>query len=337
MAQSILYLGNKLSDPKANPTSHQSLVKGLESEGFHVYSASGLKNKYLRLADMIFTFLKNSNKFKIVLIDVYSTQNFWYAIIIARLARFFNKKYIPILHGGDLKNRFENSTFATKKLLGNAYHIVSPSRYFKNEVINLGYHKVDHIPNPILIKDYAFKERNQFQPKMLWVRAFNEIYNPLMAIKALELILNTYPSAELCMVGPDKDGSLGQCVKYAKSKDLPVSFTGKLKKKDWTLLASNFDIFLNTSNIDNSPLSVIESMALGLPVITTNVGGMPFLIDHIKDGILINKQAPEEISSWVDWIVQNPDPTKEITTRAREKVLNFDWDKIKENWKEILV
>ena len=336
MAESILYIGNKLSDPKANPTSHKSLVKGLQSEGFHIYSASGLKNKYLRLADMIYTFLKNSNKFRIVLIDVYSTQNFWYAIIIARLARFFKKKYIPILHGGDLKNRFENSTYATAKLLENAYHIVSPSRYYKNEVISLGYHKVDHIPNPIFIQNYTFKERNQFQPKLLWVRAFNEIYNPLMAIQALELILIKYPSAELCMVGPDKDGSFETCEKYVISKNLPVTFTGKLKKRDWTYLASNFDIFLNTSNIDNSPLSVIEAMALGLPVITTNVGGMPFLIEHSTDGILINKQAPEEISTWVDWIVNNPDQTKEITRRAREKVLNFDWDKIKDDWKELL-
>jgi glycosyltransferase involved in cell wall biosynthesis len=336
MAESILYIGNKLSDPKANPTSHKSLVRGLQSEGFHIYSASGLKNKYLRLADMIFTFLKNSNKFKVVLIDVYSTQNFWYAIILARLSRYFGKKYIPILHGGDLKNRFENSTYATKKLLENAYHIVSPSIYYKNEVIKLGYQKVIHIPNPIFLKHYTFKERNQFQPKLLWVRAFNDIYNPLMAIKSLELILKKYPSAELCMVGPDKDGSLEACKRYAKSKELPVTFTGKLKKKDWTYLASNFDIFLNTSNIDNSPLSVIEAMALGLPVITTNVGGMPFLIDDKTDGLLIQKNAPEEVSIWVEWIVQNPVETKEITRRAREKVLNFDWHKIKEDWKELL-
>ncbi|WP_010231892.1 glycosyltransferase family 4 protein [Gillisia marina] len=323
MAQSILYIGNKLSDPKANPTSHKSLVKGLQSEGVHVYSASGMKNKYLRLADMIFTFLINFSKFKIVLIDVYSTQNFWYAIIIARFSRLFNKKYIPILHGGDLKNRFENSTYATTKLLENAYHIVSPSQYYKNEVINLGYHKVDHIPNPIFIKNYTFKKRNQFEPKLLWVRAFNEIYNPLMAIKALEIILIKYPSAELCMVGPDKDGSLETCKKYAKSKDLPVVFTGKLKKKDWTYLASNFDIFLNTSNIDNSPLSVIEAMALGLPVITTNVGGMPYLIEHWIDGILIDKQAPEQIATWVDWILQNPDQTRQIVIRAQKKSTEF--------------
>jgi len=336
MKSSILYIGNKLSDPKANPTSHKSLVKGLESEGFHIYSASGLKNKYLRLADMIYTFLKNANKFKVVLIDVYSTQNFWYAIIIARLSRIFGKNYIPILHGGDLKSRFENSTYSTKKLLENAYHIVSPSVYYKNEVIKLGYQKVIHIPNPISLKHYDFKERNNFQPKILWVRAFNDIYNPLMAIKSLELILKKYPSAELCMVGPDKDGSLEVCKKYAKHNKLPVTFTGKLKKKEWTQLASNFDIFLNTSNIDNSPLSVIEAMALGLTVITTNVGGMPFLINDKKDGILIQKNAPEEVSIWVDWIVQNPVETNKITRRAREKVLNFDWYKIKDDWKELL-
>ena len=336
MGRSILYIGNKLSDPNANPTSHKSLVKGLESEGFRIHSASELKNKFLRLADMILAFLRYSRKFEFVLIDVYSTQNFWYAIIIARLSRVFGKKYIPILHGGDLKTRFENSTFATKKLLENSYHIVSPSLYYKNEVINLGYHKVMHIPNPIYVKNYTFKKRNTFQPKLLWVRAFNEIYNPLMAIKALELILNKYPNAELCMVGPNKDGSLELCKKYALNNNLPVTFTGKLKKKEWTHLASEFDIFINTSNIDNSPLSVIEAMALGIPIITTNVGGMPFMIDDGVDGILINKEAPDEISNWVNWIIQHPEQTSEMTMKARRKILNYDWNKIKEDWKELL-
>lgn len=336
MKTSILYIGNKLSDPKANPTSHKALVKGLTPEGFHIISASSLKNKYLRLADMVFAFFKNIRSFEIVLIDVYSTQNFWYAIIIARLSRVFSKKYIPILHGGDLKNRFENSTFATEKLLKYAFHIVSPSLYYKHEVINLGYHRVIHIPNPIFIEYYTFKKRDKFQPKLLWVRAFNEIYNPLMAIKALELVLIEYPAAELCMIGPDKDGSLKLCEKYVKKNDLPVTFTGKLKKKDWTYLASEFDIFINTSNIDNSPLSVIEAMALGIPIITTNVGGMPFMIEDGVDGLLIQKNAPQELSDSVNWIIQHPEQTSEMTLKAREKILNYDWDKIKEDWKELL-
>ena len=336
MATSILYIGNKISDPNANPTSHKSLVKGLQSEGYQIYSASGLKNKYLRLAEMVYTFLRNTPNFQIVLIDVYSTQNFWYAIIIARLARIFNKKYIPILHGGDLKSRFKSSTYSTNKLLNNAYHIVSPSYYYKAEMLTLGYENVSHIPNPLYCNNYNFKERNNFQPKLLWVRAFDEIYNPIMAIKGLELILKKYPSAELCMVGPDKDGSLELCKEYAQTNNLPVRFTGKLKKKEWIKLASNFDIFLNTSNIDNSPLSVIEAMALGLPVITTNVGGMPYLIQHLENGILTHQNDFKHIYSWVDWIIDNPHKSNEIAKRAREKVLNLDWDKIKGNWKELL-
>jgi len=337
MKRSILYIGNKLSNPKANPTSHKALVKGLTSEGFHIISASGLKNKYLRLADMVLTFFMNFKSFDIVLIDVYSTQNFWYAIVIARLSRLFNKRYIPILHGGDLKKRFENSTYATEKLLKNAYHIVSPSIYYKKEVLRLGYQKVDHIPNPIFINNYQFKERTVFQPKLLWVRAFNEIYNPLMAIKAFEIILKSHPLAELCMVGPEKDTSMQACVKYAEAAKLPIKFTGKLKKREWIHLAIDYDIFINTSNIDNSPLSVIEAMALGLPIITTNVGGMPYLIDNELNGILIPKEEPEELAKWVDWISQHPEQTTNMTQRGREKVLNLDWNKIKKDWNDILV
>lgn len=337
MARSILYIGNKLSDPKANPTSHKSLLKGLQAEGYHLFSASGFKNKYLRLIHMIFTFIIHSNKFRIVLIDVYSTQNYWYAVIIARLSRFFNKKYIPILHGGDLKNRFENSIYTSTKLLDKAYHIVSPSLYYKKEVLQLGYKHVSYIPNPIFIESYVFKKRKKFKPKLLWVRALHEIYNPLLAIKALELVLIKYPEATLCMVGPDKDGSKFFCEAYVKKNNLPVTFTGKLIKKDWTQLASNFDIFINTSNIDNSPLSVIEAMALGLPIISTNVGGIPWMVKDGEDGLLVNKAAPEEISKGVDWIIQHPKQSLELTLKAKEKILNYSWNIIKKDWKELLV
>src|SRR5690606_8531105 len=246
MGKTLLYIGNKLTSSKTNPTTHSLLESGLNGEGYRVISASPYKNKFLRLAHMKLIFFNNYRRADFVLIDVYSTQNFWYAVLMGWLSRIFSKKYIPILHGGDLKNRFRKSPKATKRLLEHAHYIISPSLYLKKEVEALGFSRVKYIPNPLILDKYEFKVRENFQPKLLWVRAFDEIYNPMLALKTLQLLLKEYPSAELCMVGPDKDGSLSAAKKYVKKHGLPVTFTGKLKKKEWIKLSAAYDIFINS-------------------------------------------------------------------------------------------
>ncbi|MCM4161380.1 glycosyltransferase family 4 protein [Antarcticibacterium flavum] len=336
MGKTVLYIGNRLSSSNTNPTTHTTLEEGLKAEGFEVISASPLKNKLLRLSHMLLVFFRNFRKANYVLIDVYSTQNFWYAVLLARLSAAFSKKYIPILHGGDLKKRFQQSPKPSAKLLKRAYCIVSPSEYLKAEVEALGYTSVKYIPNPLFLAKYDFQQRTSFQPKLLWVRAFDEIYNPLLALKTLEILRHQHPSAELCMVGPDKDGSMGKCRKYASEKDLQVDFHGKLKKKKWTRLAASYDIFLNTSNIDNTPVSVIEAMALGLPVVSTNIGGLPYLIENGVDGLLVPPNDPTAMEAKVSALLEDPAAAKTMAAAGRKKSTQFDWELIKGQWHEVL-
>ncbi len=336
MGKTLLYIGNKLSSSKTNPTTHSLLESGLKHEGYKVISASPYKNKFLRLTHMKLVFFRNYRRADHILIDVYSTQNFWYAVLIARLARLFSKKYIPILHGGDLKKRFNNSPKSTKSLLGHAHYIISPSLYLKTEVENLGFSRVKHIPNPLILDKYEFKVRQNFQPKLLWVRAFDEIYNPMLALKTLQLLLKKYPSAELCMVGPDKDGSLSAAKKYTQKHSLPVTFTGKLKKKEWLKLSADYDIFINTSDIDNTPVSVIEALALGLPVVSTNVGGIPYLIEENKTGLLVAPNDPGAMAEKISSLLEDPEKAKLLAKNGREKIKEFDWDLIKAEWHKVL-
>ncbi len=336
MGKTILYIGNKLSSSKTNPTTHTTLAEGLKAEGYEVISASPLQNKFLRLSHMILVFIKNTRRTDHVLIDVYSTQNFWYAVLIAKLSKVFSKKYIPILHGGDLKKRFRSSPAATHKLLGNASCIISPSIYLQKEVQEMGFSKVEYIPNPLFLRKYDFKQRKYLNPKLIWVRAFDEIYNPLLALKCLKILFNKYPEAELCMIGPDKDGSLSACRKFAAKHNLPVTFTGKMKKKEWTALAGDYDIFLNTSDIDNTPVSVIEAMALGIPVVSTNVGGIPYLIEDNRTGYLVAPGDPGAMAERVEELLQNPGKAFKFSRCGREKTKEFDWELIKSAWHKVL-
>ena len=138
------------------------------------------------------------------------------------------------------------------------------------------------------------------------------------------------------MVGPEKDGSLARCKKYAEKYDLPVEFPGKLPKKEWASLAVDYDFFINSTNVDNTPISVIEAMALGLPVISTDVGGMPNLIKNGLDGILVSENDVEAMVQAVEDLLQDQQKGRNIAHAANQKVQAFDWEVVKEQWMAVL-
>ena len=220
--KNLIYIGNHLSECGGTPTSIDILAPLLREEGYKVKTASSKKNKFFRLLDMLLLVYRNRKTADYVLLDTYSTQNFWYAYAVGRLSQILNLNYIPILHGGELPERLQRSSEASKMVFGNAFLNVAPSLYMKTIFQQAGFTNVRYIPNSISLKDYDFKERKNIRPKLLWVRAFTEIYNPLQALKVLELLLPYYPNAELCMVGPIKDDSWKACIRYAKLHRLPV-------------------------------------------------------------------------------------------------------------------
>lgn len=333
LKKKIVYIGNQLSQSsKGTLTTIDSLSNYLKEEGFFVVAASRKKNKLSRLCDMLFTVLNHRKTAQNVLIDTYSTQNFWFAVAVGNLCRLLKLPYYPILHGGNLPERLVKSKWQAKKLFHGAKTNIAPSLYLLKKFHDAGFQNTICIPNTIDILKYPIKERKGVLPKLLWVRSFAEIYNPFLAILILERIREIYPIATLCMVGPDKDGLLAKCKEYVQSKNLPVTFTGKLSKEEWIKLSLEYDIFINTTNFDNTPVSVIEAMALGLPVISTKVGGMPFLLENRKDGLLV---PPNDTEAFVEAIVSlcsNDALSKSIIKNARSKVVEYDWQIVKHLW-----
>ncbi len=331
----ILYIGNKLNNKSSTVTSIDTLGLLLKKEGYLVESYSSKKNKLIRLFDMCLAVFKNRSNTDIALIDTYSTQNFYYAFFVGGICKWLSIPYILILHGGNLPERLKNNKRLSDFLFKNSKKNVSPSKYLLKVFDDFGYTNVIYIPNTIEIKTYSFLNR-AIEPKLLWVRSFSEIYNPMMALKVVEQLLPQFPQTKLCMVGPEKDGSLQKCKAYAKKKGLPVTFTGKLEKEDWISLSENYSIFINTTNFDNTPVSVIEAMALGLPVVSTNVGGIPFLLDHNEDALLVGQNNIVEFSIAVQKILLSQELAHKLTINARKKAESFDWEKVKHYWFKLL-
>ena len=336
MKKSILYIGNKLSKHGNTPTSVESLGK-LLAQDYPIITVSDKKNKVFRLFDMLYSIVRNRSNTSLILIDTYSTSNFYFAFLCGALAKVLRIKYIPILHGGNLPHRLINSAKMSKSLFGNAQFNIAPSGYLYEAFNEKGY-KTEYIPNNVDISEYEYKARRNTGLKLLYVRAISKIYNPRLAIEVVSELYKTYPDVELCMVGPDRDGTLQELKALVQERGLEknVNFLGKLEKPEWIKLSKEYDIFINTTNFDNTPVSIIEAMALGFPIVSTNVGGLPFLIEDTKDGFLINPNDSEEMTRKIKYIYNNPDIAQRLSLNARTKAENFDWNKVRKNWKRTL-
>lgn len=329
----ILYLGNKLSAHGRTPTGIDALGPMLEQEGYTLYYSSDKLNKVQRLKDMLRTIRKRKNDVDIVLIDTYSTMAFHYAWICGWVCRRLGLKYIPILHGGDMPERLRRSPGLCNIFFGKSFANIVVSGYLQKHMQQKGY-SCTLIPNSISSGDYTFRKRNELKPNLLWVRAFHKTYNPDMGIELVDKLVQQYPQVHLTMVGPEVDGSMAVAKTYTAQKGLDkhITFTGKLSKQEWTSLAQEADIFINTTNYDNLPVSVIEAMALGLPVVSTNVGGLPFLIKDSKTGFLVEPDDTPGMARAIKTLLNDSELAESMSVSARKHAEEFDWDFIKEKW-----
>ena len=333
--KNLLYIGNRLSKHGITPTTIETLGPLLEQEGFKVQYSSSQKNQILRMMVMLWSVCRYRSV-DYVLIDTYSTANFWYAFATSQLCRFLRIKYIPILHGGNLPFRLKKNPRVCKMIFAPSFQNVAPSLFLVSKFKAEGYSNVIHIPNAIELKNYPFLERETATPHLLWVRSFATIYNPTMAVEVFANLKKIYPEATLCMVGPEKDGSLLKTKQRAHELKVEVTFTDKLSKQDWIDLSKNYSVFINTTHFDNMPVSLIEAMSLGLAIVSTNVGGIPFLIEDEKDGLLVPDSDVEKMVTAIDRLLQNKGLFTVITTNARMKSEQFGWNKIKQEWITIL-
>ncbi len=330
----ILYLGNKKS---VTPSTVDTLGEQLKSS-YDVVTCSQVQNKALRFIDMIRHIIKYRKECELLIVDTYSSLNFYYALMTAFMGKLLHIPYIPILHGGDLPNkRLKKHPKLSRYIFASSAQNVTPSIYLKEAFERAGYSTL-YIPNNIELDAYTYKERKEIKPKLLYVRSFAKIYNTKMAIRTVKNLIDTYPDIQLCMVGPDRDGSLEETKNYAKELgvDKHVTFTGGLPKEQWLALAQNYDIFINPTNFDNLPVSIVEAMALGLPIVSTNVGGLPYLIKDGIDGLLVDKNDDKAMAAKIDQLLKNPTLCQKLSKNSRKKADTYDWNVIKSQWDTVI-
>lgn len=331
----VFYVGNILSEHGNTPTFIETLAPKINTI-LPTIAVSNKKNKIVRLFHMVSVFLMNIKSIRFILIDTYSTLNFSYAVMFAFFGRLYKKKYIPILRGGDLPSLLNRHPVLSEFVFRHAFSNVSPSNYLACAFQERSF-EVKYIPNFVNLEKYFFRQRNVLNPTLCWVRAYQDIYNPIMALQITERLRKRGISATLVMIGPDK-GARIEVERYIKEKQLVpyVRLYGKLEKHEWLQLANENDIFINTTNVDNRPVSIIEAMAIGIPVVSTNAGGLPDMIISGEDGILVSVGDVDAFVNAVENLLSDSSLAARLSCNGRIKAESFTWTAVKSQWVNLL-
>ena len=317
-------------------TQGQIVADLLAAEGFRVTCVSSKINRFLRLAEIVATIVKNHRDFDVLVLEVYSGLGLIIAEVAGRLGKMFKLPTIMVLHGGHLPEFIEQHGWWTKRVLNRADFLVAPSSYLAEKIGAFGY-QITEIPNVIDLDDYPFRERSQIEPRLIWMRSFHSIYNPEMAIQVLAELHRTVPRATLTMAGVDK-GLEDRIKRMAADAGLSssVRFPGFLNAAEKSREFAAADIYLNTNRIDNMPVSVVEACAFGLPVVATCVGGLPYLITNRENGLLVPSEDVTAMTTAVKELLDKPDLTQGISLGARRLAEKSAWTHVRDDWEEIL-
>jgi glycosyltransferase involved in cell wall biosynthesis len=305
--------------------------------GWRVTATSQQPQRLLRLCDMLWTAYRKRSDYDAAVVDVFSGLAFMWAETVGWTLRRLGKPYVAVLHGGNLPEFARRWPGRVRRLLSGAAKVVSPSRYLA-ETITWLRPDIQVIPNGLDLSRYPFRCRVTPQPALMWLRAFHRIYNPAMAPAVVAELAKQYGNVCLAMAGPEKDGALALTKKSAESLGVAdrISFVGKVPNADVPAWLNRGDIFLNTTNVDNTPVSVLEAMACGLCVVSTNVGGVPYLVEDGKDGLLVPPDDAKAMAVAVRRIVTEPGLAERLSRNARAKAEQFDWSIILPEWISLL-
>ena len=249
------------------------------------------------------------------------------ALLIGKL---YGKRLLLNYHSGEARDhlqRWRRSAIPTIRL---ADVLIVPSPYLVRVFAEFGLHAVP-IFNLIEIDQFRFRERATLRPIFLSNRNFEKHYGVDRVLRAFATIQKSIPEARLIIAGdgPERT-SLEELAHDLKLQN--AEFVGRVGHERIVELYDSTDIFLNGSEIDNQPLSLLEAFACGLPVVTTDAGGIPDMVVPEKTALVVPRGEYEQLAASALRLLVNPVLAQSIIEEALEECRKYRWEAVRDQW-----
>ena len=166
-------------------------------------------------------------------------------------------------------------------------------------------------------------------PHVIVTRNLEEIYDIPTAIQAFAQIRARHETARLTIAGSGPCRASLEALCNEKRIVEAVRFTGQLDNERVADLYQDADLLLNPSRVDNMPISLLEAMASGVPVVSTNVGGIPYMAQHGVSALLVPPQDPEALAQEALRVIEDPALAERLRQAGLEAAQAYSWDRVR--------
>jgi L-malate glycosyltransferase len=263
-----------------------------------------------------------------------SSASYW-SFLIAPLpamlmGRLLGKPVVLNYHSGEAADHLAHWGTLVHPWLSMADEIVVPSDYLCRVFASYGY-RTRVIHNTVDTSRFMYRRRHPLRPRLLSVRNFEWFYGIDHTLHAFAHFQRRYPAATLDIAGSgSRDAALRS---LAQSLGVVgVRFLGSVSSADMPSVLDRADILLNSSLIDNQPLSILEAMASGLSIVTTGVGDIGNMIEDGVTGMIVPEHDPAAMAAAAAFLLEQPDRAQSMAFLAYERLDRYSWSRVGSQW-----
>ena len=303
------------------------LQKHLREDG-HTADIFSTKTSVLRRLLLPLRIRRVAKRYDILHIHCCSYWGFLPAILGVPTGRRNGKRVVLTYHGGGGETFFDKHPKLVHHYLTRTDTNIVLSGFLA-QIFDK--HQLPHIviPNIIELDEGQFHQREILKPNFICTRAHEPLYNLSCILKAFQSVLEKHPEATLTLVGSgSQHTSLMQMAQEMHLNN--VTFTGKVDNQKIYYYLNQADIFLSSPTVDNMPVSLLEAMNAGLLVISSRVGGVPYMIKNGTTGLLFDSNDNARLTELMLWVSDNQTLAKVIIQKAHQEVKKYRWESVKE-------
>jgi glycosyltransferase involved in cell wall biosynthesis len=245
-------------------------------------------------------------------------------------ARLFSKRIVLNYHSGEAPDHLATWGMRVHPWLRMVDEIVVPSRYLQQVFAGHGYRAVV-VRNIIDTSAFLYRVRLPLRPRLLSNRNLETHYDVANTLKAYAILKTRWPEATLTIAGYGSEAKPLQ--EWVAAHEVHgVRFLGRVEPGDMPHIYEEADFFLNSSVIDNQPISILEAFAAGLVVVSTPTGDIAAMIDDHATGTLVPTRSPERMAMAIAALLDNPCLGAMMAGQARNEVEKYTWSRVCNEW-----
>jgi glycosyltransferase involved in cell wall biosynthesis len=246
-------------------------------------------------------------------------------------------KGLPVVinYRGGEADAFLNKAFLwIKPSLSRADAIIVPSAFLESVFGKRGF-PTTIVPNIIDLSRFGAKPRAlAFRgdcPHLIVTRNLEPIYDNATALRAFAIARRSgFPAARLTVAGSGPERPALERLACELGVADAITFTGRMDNEGMASLYQDADVMINPSLADNMPISILEALASGVPVISTDAGGIPYLVENGKTALLVPVQNPQAMADAIVLLLDDPCRRDKLRQAGLEAVRQYAWGNIRE-------